>query len=68
MKDALKVGDRVRVRAGTRIPQYPAGGKGTVAEGPFRFGAGRRYYLVAMDSDWTRQPVVYSEWEIEPDV
>jgi hypothetical protein len=68
MSDALKVGDRVGVRAGTRASKYPAGDKGVVAEGPHPFGAGRRYYLVAMDRDRTRLPVVFAEGEIEPDV
>jgi hypothetical protein len=66
----LKVGDRVRVKAGTRVSKYPAGDKGTVAEGLHQFGARRHNYFVAMDKDASPQhPVaLFNEEEIEPDV
>jgi hypothetical protein len=68
MSNALKAGDRVRVKARTRIPKYPAGEKGTVAKGPHQLGDGRRYYFVEMDQDQPRLPVVFTESEIEADV
>lgn len=68
MKDTLKVGDRVRVKAETWVSKYPTGDRGTVVEGLIQFGAGRRYFLVEMDRDRPRQSVVFTEGEIEPDV
>ena len=68
MSDALKVGDRVRVRAGTRISKYPAGEKGTVIEGPLENGAGSSYYLVDLDRNQSRLLVALAAEEIEPDV
>jgi hypothetical protein len=70
MRQTLKIGARVHVLKQRHLSRYLRGDKGTVAEGPHQFGAGRRYYFVAMDKDASPQhPVaVFNEEEIEPDV
>jgi hypothetical protein len=47
----LKIGDRVRIKAGKRIPRYRAGDRGTVWHGPTTAADGTTYYLLTMDRD-----------------
>jgi hypothetical protein len=68
VRDVLKFGDRVRVKAGTGITRYSAGEKGTVIEGPHPLGAGRGYYLVEMDQDQPPVLFILAAEEIEPGV
>jgi hypothetical protein len=68
MSGALKVGDRVRVKAGVQIPSYPAGEKGTVSRGPQTSADGTTYYLLLMDRDAPAKTVLFKADEIEPDV
>jgi hypothetical protein len=68
MSDALKVGDRVRVKVGTRIPKYPAGERGMVNRGPRTSAGGTTYYLLVMDKDDPSDTVLVKAEEIEPDV
>ena len=69
MSQTLKVGTRVHVLKQKHLSRYLRGDKGTVTEGPHQFGAGRRYYFVAMDRDAspTRPVAVLTEDEIEHD-
>ena len=59
MSDPLKVGDRVRVKAGRRIPHYPAGEGGTVNRVPQTSASGTTYYLVMMDKDNLSVTVIF---------
>ena len=59
---------RVRVKAGTRIPRYPAGERGTVNLGPKTSASGATYYLLVMDKDDPSDTVLFKAEEIEPDV
>jgi hypothetical protein len=68
MSATLKVGDRVRVKAGVQIPKYPAGDKGTVSRGPQTSADGTMYYLLMMDKDDPAEVVIFKAEEIEPDV
>jgi hypothetical protein len=63
----LKIGDRVRIKAGRRIPRYPVGSKGTVWRGPTISARGTTYYLLTMDTD-TDRTVIFTTNEVEPDV
>jgi hypothetical protein len=69
MPEQLKVGDRVRVTAGSRTRDYQPGDQGTVLEGPSAYAAGGAVsYVVAMDKDGpSRTSVVFNADEIEPD-
>ena len=67
MSGALKVGDRVRVKAGRRIPKYPAGEKSTVSRGPQTSASGTTYYLVMMDKDGSEDATLFLADEIESD-
>jgi hypothetical protein len=69
MSEMLQIGTRVHVLKQRHLSRYLRGDQGTVTEGPHQFGAGRRYYFVAMDKDAAAQhPVaVFNEEEIEPD-
>jgi hypothetical protein len=62
----LKVGDRVRIKAGRRIPRYQSGDRGTVWRGPVTSAAGTAYYLLTMDRDGGRN-TIFTTNEIEPD-
>lgn len=68
MSDPLKVGDQVRVKAGRRIPHYPAGEGGTVNRVPQTSASGTTYYLVMMDKDNLSVTVIFKDDEIEADV
>ena len=68
MSGAWKVGDRVRVKAGRRIPKYPAGEKSTVSRGPQTSASGTTYYLVTMDKDASARTAIFQADEIELDV
>jgi hypothetical protein len=63
----LKIGDRVRIKAGRRIPCYQSGDRGTVWRGPVTSAAGTAYYLLTMDRDGGRN-AIFTTNEIEPDV
>jgi hypothetical protein len=70
MPEQLKVGDRVRVTAGSRTRGYQPGDTGTVLEGPSPYagGGGAVSYVVAMDKDGpSRTSVVFNADEVEPD-
>jgi hypothetical protein len=67
MTDVLKVGDGVRVKPGTRIAKYPAGGRGTVSRGPKASASGSTYYLLVMDKDDPSDTVLVKAEDIEPD-
>jgi hypothetical protein len=67
MSNALKPGDRVRVKAGVQIPHYPAGEKGTVVRGPQTSADGTTYYLLTMDRDTPAKTVLFKADEIELD-
>ena len=47
----LKIGDRVRIKSGRRLPRYQAGDRGTVWHGPTTTADGKTYYLLTMDRD-----------------
>jgi hypothetical protein len=49
----LKIGDRVRIKAGRRIPRYQPGDRGTVWRGPTTTADGTTY-LLTMDRDHGR--------------
>jgi hypothetical protein len=70
MSQTLKIGTRVHVLKQKHLSRYLRGDKGTVTDGPHQFGAGRRYYFVAMDRDAspTHPVAVLTEDEIEPDL
>ena len=68
MSDPLKVGERVRVKAGVRLPKYSGGDKGAVSRGPQSSADGSTYYLVVMDKDDPPEAVIFKAEEIEPDV
>jgi hypothetical protein len=63
----LKIGDRVRIKAGRRIPRYHVGDRGTVWRGPKTPADGTIYYLLMMDNDSVRT-VIFTTKEIEPDL
>ena len=65
----LKAGDRVRVKAGCRVPGDQAGDRGTVLRAAAVTNPnGTRYYVVAMDKDDGSTTFIFAEDEIEPDV
>ena len=64
----LKAGDRVRVRAGVRLPKYSGGDKGAVSHGPQTSADGSTYYLLVMDKDDPPESVIFKAGEIEPDL
>ena len=66
MSDELKIGDRVRIKVGRRIPRYQCGDKGTVCRGPMTSAAGTTYYLLRMDRDHGLD-AIFTTNEIEPD-
>jgi hypothetical protein len=68
MSGALKFGDRVRVKAGTQIPNYAVGDGGTVSRGPQTSASGTTYYLLKMDKNDPQEEVIFKADEIEPDV
>ena len=68
MSGEWKVGDRVRVKAGRRIPKYPAGEKSTVSRGPQTSASGTTYYLVTMDKAASARTAIFQADEIELDV
>ena len=68
MSGSLKVGDRVRVKAGTQIPSYTVGDKGIVSRGPQTSASGTTYYLLRMDKNDPQEEVIFKAEEIEPDV
>ncbi len=68
MSDPLKVGGRVRVKPGVRLPKYSGGDKGAVSRGPQSSADGSTYYLVVMDKDDPPEAVIFKAGEIEPDV
>jgi hypothetical protein len=61
----LKIGDRVRIKAGRRIPRYQAGDRGTVWRGPTTSAYGTTYYLLTMDRDQGRN-AIFTTKEVEP--
>jgi hypothetical protein len=63
----LKIGDRVRIKAGRRIPRYQSRDRGTVWRGPVTSADGTAYYLLTMDRDGGRN-AIFTTNEIEPDV
>jgi hypothetical protein len=70
MNRELKMGDRVRVTARSRVKSYQPGDKGVVLEGPTVYdGAGDTSYVVAMDKDGPGSTsAVFSADDIEADV
>ena len=69
MSRELRVGDRMRMSARSRVEDYPPGEKGVVRGGPKNSArSGVVYYLVAMDKDSPGQTTVFNAEEIEPDV
>ncbi len=70
MSRELKMGDRVRVTARSRVKGYQPGDKGVVLEGPTVYaGAGDTSYVVAMGKDGPGvTSTIFSADEIESDV
>ena len=68
MSREMKVGDRVRVRTWTGMPEYFLGDRGTVLRYPEIFETGEPCYLVAMDKDAGKGTALFTADEIEPDV
>ena len=68
MKAPFKIGDRVRLAAGHRFPEYRAGDSGTVAAVlPSTARVGGAVYQVRMDGrDEALYPAFYAE-ELEPE-
>ena len=60
----LKIGDRVRIKAGRRIPRYQFGDRGTVWRGPMTTADGTTYYLLTMDRDGGRD-AIFTTNEVE---
>jgi hypothetical protein len=69
MSVTLKVGDRVRVTARSRVKGYEPGDKGHVVRGPKTLpDCTEPYYLVVMDRDSWSRTVPFDADEIEADV
>jgi len=68
MNREMKVGDRVRVRTWTGMPEYFLGDRGTVLRYPEIYETGGFCYLVAMDKDGGKGTALFTADEIEPDV
>ena len=66
MNRALKVGDRVRVKGKTSVPDYFPGDQGRVLRGPEVDDRGDLGYLLAMDEDGGKRTVFFTADEIEP--
>jgi hypothetical protein len=69
MLDNLRIGARFRVSERYREPNYSAGEKGSVLDGP-RISSvnGALYYIVAMDKDDAGRKTVFLADEIEAEV
>jgi hypothetical protein len=61
----LKIGDRVRIQAGRRLPRYQVGDRGTVWRGPTTTADGTTYYLLTMDKDHGLN-AIFTTKEVEP--
>ena len=69
MSVTLKVGDRVRVTARSRVKGYEPGDKGHVVRGPKTLpDCTEPYYLVVMDRDSWSRTVPFDADEVEADV
>jgi hypothetical protein len=67
MNRELKVGDRVRVVAPSRMANGYSGNKGTVRSGPHSAASGVVYYLLAMDGDARGGTFLFTAKEVEPE-
>jgi hypothetical protein len=63
----LKVGDRVRVTAASRVSGYDPGDKGMLWRRSLSASGNEIYYLVQMDKNPAGNAVTFIAGEIEPD-